>query len=187
MIEKVGYQQIDTPHIRRKLFDFLEPSTAHDLKAFLGDMGGGAGAAFVQPFECSKRDNQFRVAVVKQLLLCLESPDDCHMFVVPTQDMLPHVIHGWMSSLNDLNLLYTAGLSRLRIGFRGEHGQPTTVILGSLDKPNRFRGIELASAVFYTAGDPCCRFSQSPELDVVKCRVRAGNCPQLAVVGSKPF
>ena len=185
MLEKVDHQLTDTSHIRRKVFGLFAPNLDPGLKAFLDDRDGGT--SFLRLFECSRLDNQFKVAAAKQLLLCLESPDSHHLFLVPEGKMLFHVMHEWRSVLNDLNLLYAATLSRVLMGFRGGHGRPTTIQLRSLDQVNSFRGFEIASAVFYTASDSYCRFAESPELQAVRCRVRAGSCPQIAVVGSQVF
>jgi hypothetical protein len=185
MLEKASPQQIDiTQVIREKLLDSLLTPGCHGLKAFLNDRD--PGTAFVRLFECKKTDNQLKIAVVKQLLLCLESPDNDHLFVVPTEAMIFHILHEWWSSLSDLGLVYGSSLSKLQIGFRGEHGRPTTIRLGVFDQANRLRGLELASAVFYTAGDPYCRFAQSDGLQQIRARIRVGSCPQMAVVARRP-
>jgi hypothetical protein len=184
MPEKAGFQQIDTIQIRRKLFSSLLTPNCHDLKGFLDDRD--AGTTFIRLFQCGKTENQFKIAVVKQLLLCLESPDSDHLFVVPKENMLVHIMHEWRSNLNDLGLVHGASLSKLQIGFRGEHGRPTTILLGALDQTYRLRGLELASAVLYTAGDFYCRFAQSHELQQICSRIRVGSCPQVAVVARRP-
>ena len=169
------------------LSSFLASNSAYSLKSFLDDRDRGTG--FTRVFECSRLEDQFKIAAVKQLLLCLESPGGTHAFVTPVRHDLLHLVDDWRSILNDFGLLHTASLSsgKLLIAFCGADSQPTTILLRSLEQANRLRGLELASAVLYTAGDPYCRFSQSVEWGMIRGRVRSGNCPQVAVVGTKPF